>query len=558
MYIHSRHSSDKFRIGWDRPPDVECVFISKENERGPVSSQRFGLLDFGVETFIVERYVIQSGCSSGPISIDRLTAAGSVRIRGLTMFAALCVQLRTILVAKSAKAAAAMCICFLLWPTILFGQQSAADANGDHQEIRVLLERISQLEATQKQLSERVAELEKTQSLALAKPGISATKLTDRSSANSVPGTPKTAGSMTVPSPASPSAVNQSERQDEINEPEQMDVSKTLLNIRGFGDIGLYGGTQRGQTTSFSIGQLNLFITSNLSDKLKFLTELVFEAHQDNGFQADPERVLIEYAPSDYFQLAAGRYHTAIGYYNTAYHHATWFQTATERPYIFEYEDEGGILPIHIVGLEASGQIPSGKLGLHYVIEAGNGRSSDPLVEPVQNYVDENNRKAINIAAFARPDSIPGLQAGFSVYHDVLSTTTSPKIGETIMDAYAVLIRRRFEFLNEALMIRHAAGQHVFETPAFYSQISERFGLYRPYFRYQYVNASSQDPVFPNVGLRTGPSVGIRFDPNSSLALKLQYDYTELRRQLGVDGKSCPQLSMCAPNALALQVDFKF
>lgn len=468
------------------------------------------------------------------------------------MFAALCIEVGTILVCRGAKLAAVMCIPFLLGPTFVWCQQSEGSVIVDRQEIRALLERINQLEVTQKQLRDRVAQLEKTEPPAYTKREASATQLSDNSSNNSVPGPPR------AEPPATPSATSRSEPQDEMNLPEQMDVSKTLLNIRGFGDIGLYAGNQRGQTTSFSIGQLNLFITSNLSEKLKFLTELVFEAHQDNGFQADPERVLIEYSPNDYFQLAAGRYHTAIGYYNTAYHHATWFQTATERPYIFEYEDEGGILPIHIVGLEASGQIPSGKLGLNYVVEAGNGRSSDPLVEPVQNYVDENNRKALNVAVFARPDSIPGLQAGFSVYHDVLSTINSPKIDETIMDAYAVLIRRRFEFLNEALMIRHAPGQHVFETPAFYSQISERFGLYRPYFRYQYINASSQEPVFPNVGLRTGPSLGIRFDPTASLALKLQYDYTELRRQAAINGKSCPQLSMCAPNALAMQVDFKF
>jgi hypothetical protein len=286
---------------------------------------------------------------------------------------------------------------------------------------------------------------------------------------------------------------------------------------------------------------------------------MVFEVHQDNAFRAVLERVLLDYSLNDYFNLSVGRYHTAIGYYNTAYHNATWFQTATERPYIFEYEDEGGILPIHMVGLEASGQIPSGRWGLHYVAEVGNGLASDPLAEPVQNYVDENGHKAVNIAVFARPDAIPGLQLGFSAYKDVISLPSSPKINETITDAYAVLTRPRFEWLNEALMIRHAsAGEHVYETPAFYSQISERFGLYRPYFRYQYVNASSQEPLFPQVGLRTGPSVGIRFDPTGSVALKLQYDYTVLRRQQAIDGKSCPQLSMCAPSAVGMQIDFKF
>jgi hypothetical protein len=226
-----------------------------------------------------------------------------------------------------------------------------------------------------------------------------------------------------------------------------------------------------------------------------------------------------------------------------------------------EYEDEGGILPIHSVGLEASGLIPPGKAELHYIMEVGNGRtSSAPQVEPVQNYVDENNHKAVNLALFARPDGVPSLQIGFSGYRDVLFLPNSAKINETITDAYGVLSRRRFEWLNEAVMIRHAALEsHVFETPSFYSQICERFGLYRPYFRYQCVNASSQEPIFPQVGLPTGPSVGIRFDSAESVALNLQYDYKELRRQSPViDGKSCPQLSMCAPNALASQVDFKF
>ncbi|HKV82573.1 MAG TPA: hypothetical protein VJP02_30775 [Candidatus Sulfotelmatobacter sp.] len=468
-------------------------------------------------------------------------------------------RFRSVLLKSSPKVVVA--IPFLLGPTILFCQQSDVSTPTDPQTIRLLLERISQLEANQKQMGERLAQLERAQPAADPKAEARDEKLpvdqTGRETDASASPSPQASSSKATSPDSKESAVADPERQDEMSE--HMDVSKTLLNIRGFGDFGLYGGTQNGQTTSFSIGQINLFITSNLSERFKFLTELVFEVQQDNSFQAVPERVLLEWSLNDYFKLAAGRYHTAIGYYNTAYHHATWFQTATERPYVFEYEDEGGILPIHIVGLEASGQIPSGKLGLNYVAQVGNGRSSDPLVEPVQNYVDDNSRKSVNLAVFARPDSIPGLQVGFSAYKDVLSTNTSPRIDETILDAYAVMLRPRFEWLNEALMIRHAlTGQHVFDTPAFYSQISERFGMYRPYLRYQYINAASQEPVFPNVGLRTGPSVGIRFDPTASVALKLQYDHTLLRRQPGINGQTCPQLQMCAPNAVGMQVDFKF
>jgi hypothetical protein len=316
-----------------------------------------------------------------------------------------------------------------------------------------------------------------------------------------------------------------------------MEPDETLLRIRGFGDFGFHGDTQKGDTTSFSLGQLDLFITSDISDKFKFLTELVFEVDSNNKFEADLERVLLKYSYNDHLNLAFGRYHTAIGYYNTAYHHSTWYQTTMERPFLFHFEDQGGILPIHSVGVSASGQIPSGRLGLNYVAEVGNGRTSrSPLDEPVQNAFDENNHKSFNLALFAKPERIPGLQVGFSTYHDVLFPAGRPRVGETIVDGYAVLSRSAFEWLNEGLVIRHAERgiSHTFETGGFYSQISKRFGSYRPYFQYQYVDAPGDEPVFPDVGLRRGPALGLRYEAGESVAVKLQYDYTTLRRQAAI------------------------
>ena len=406
--------------------------------------------------------------------------------------------------------------------SLLHGQQSESGADSLTQTIQALLKRVEQLEAANKQLQDRVAQLEGAQR------GSAALRPSRSLQADIPSGT-------------------QAQEQNEPAEEEKMDVSQTLLNIRGFGDFGLYGGNREGQTTSFSLGELNLFITSNINDKFKFLTELVFEKKKNNNFEEDLERVLLEYTYNDYLRLSAGRYHTAIGYYNTAYHHTTWFETTTGRPFLFEFEDQGGILPIHSVGVSATGQIPSGRLGLHYVAEVSNGRaSSSPQAQPVQNFIDENSHKALNVALFARPEALPGLQVGFSTYRDVLFPFSQPRIGETILDAYAVLRRPNFEWLNEALLIRHTPrGSHPYDTPGFYTQISESFGAYRPYFRYQYVNASNTEPKFPQVGLQTGPSAGLRYDVNESVALKMQYDYTALRGQPGVSG-------------LGLQVGFTF
>ena len=418
----------------------------------------------------------------------------------------------------------------------LMRAESGETVTVDQATMQALLKRIDQLEA-------RVSQLEAAQHPATAPELAKADARLPLQAETPAHGPSQQAAQEHEPEPG------------EHAESERMDVSKTLLRIRGFGDVNLHGDNyhpagQPGDKTAFTLGQLNLFVTSDISDKFKFLGEIVFEAGPDNiygvprgtenSFGVDVERYLLTYSQNEYFNLSAGRYHTAIGYYNTAYHHSTWLQTTTGRPLLFDFEDRGGILPIHNIGLEAYGSIPSGSLGLHYVAEVGNGRESrSPLTEePVQNIVDDSNGKALNFELFARPTKLPGLQVGFSVYHDKLVPNSLPvPVGETILAAHAVYATPNFEWLNEALMVQHTPdGGHTYQTPGWYSQISKRFGAYRPYFRYQYINASPKEPIFPDIGLNAGPSVGLRYDASESVALKLQYDYTSLRDQRAVQG----------------------
>jgi len=176
------------------------------------------------------------------------------------------------------------------------------------------------------------------------------------------------------------------------------------LQIRGFNDIDFRAFRDGGNLNTFSLGQLDLFLSSRLGSDFSTLGEIVFEAGDTNGFEVDVERFLLQYSPNDRISVAGGRFHTAIGYYSTAYHHGNWFQAATGRPFIFRFEDDGGILPIHGVGVTVQGQIPSGAAGLRYVGEISNGRRSrSPDDEPVQNVEDENARKAFNVALLSRP-----------------------------------------------------------------------------------------------------------------------------------------------------------
>lgn len=347
---------------------------------------------------------------------------------------------------------------------------------------------------------------------------------------------------------ATPSAANASvqEPSDPMAGHSGKDASGPRLQIRGYGDVSGHAADQKGNTNAFALGQLNLFMTARVTDKASFLAETVIEADSGtNEFGIEPERILLLYSVRDWLNFSIGRYHTAIGYHNTAYHHSALMQTTLERPFLFQFEDNGGILPIHNVGVSATGVI-SRKIGLHYVAEVGNGRSgrSPDVSNPVQNVTDDNNGKAFNLALFVRSSAVPGLQFGFSGYHDNVTPPAQANVAESIYAAHVIYQNTRFEFLNEAVLLRHSAGSAPLTNniPAFYSQISKRWGSYRPYFRYEYMNVPQRDPLYSSVGLLHGPKGGIRFELSEFTALKFEYG-RDMRRGLPSVNKIGSQLA---------------
>jgi len=319
------------------------------------------------------------------------------------------------------------------------------------------------------------------------------------------------------------------------------------LQIRGFGDVQFRASDERGAPSTFSIGQLDLFIASRLAGDLQLVSEVVFEADDENRYTLDVERILLQFSPSDYLNVAVGRFHTAIGFYNSAYHHGAWFQTALGRPQLFKFEDDGGILPVHGVGVTARGQIPSGKLGLSWIGEIANGRRYREG-EAVQVVQDDSSYKAVNVGFLLRPQWAPGLQGGLSVYRDK-PASASGRINQSIVAAHVVYQSGVFEQLNEVVVVRDTpAGQtHTSTTTGVYTQLSRRFGRLSPYIRYERLDVPADDPLFgPQAGV-SGPSIGLRFDFRDLAALKIQWDRFT-RRPGGAD----------PVNAVTAQVAFTF
>jgi hypothetical protein len=339
--------------------------------------------------------------------------------------------------------------------------------------------------------------------------------------------------------PAAPAPVTALAPEPVVDAPAVHEVASRLkLNV--FGDVGFEATDARHVTSNtFEVGSMDLFMTSRLSDRTSLLGEILFIAASDNSITPDIERLLFQYRQNDYFGFGVGRYHSSIGYYNTAFHQGAWFETAIGRPFMYAFDDEGGFLPLQEVGVTTYGKIPSGKLGLNYVAEIGNGRDHLLDGEPAQNAQDANNGKSFNVALFSRPSALPDVELGFSLYHDYVTFSDNINHGELIATVHATYLNSKYEFLNEAMLVRHTGSSTgapgAFHTPAFYTQFSRAFGKYRPYFRYQYINAGDGEPIYgdptdgPIVGRRQAPSVGIRYDFNEHAAFKLQYNRMTIR-----------------------------
>jgi hypothetical protein len=291
------------------------------------------------------------------------------------------------------------------------------------------------------------------------------------------------------------------------------------------------GGLQNSKY-SFQIADLHMFVTSKLSDDWNMLGELLITSDFTNESAAEMDRLLVQYTPSRHLRLGIGKYNTGVGYYPNQFHRAKFFQTATGRPLMFADEDNGGVLPIHQIGVTAQGEIPSGGLGLHYIGEAGNGRSFNSHSAEIQNFSDENNMKAVNGGLFIRPDNLPDLNVGFSVYRDTIAISDRARIRELITAAHAVWMATDLELLNEVVFVRHTpdAGGGSVTTKGFYTQFSRRFAATRPYVRYDYQDLPSSDPVFglgdvlPPFGVRKVFSCGVRFEVGPLIVFKVQYD----------------------------------
>jgi hypothetical protein len=425
-----------------------------------------------------------------------------------------------------------------------------------------LLEQLKAQDARLKELEAQVAKLQAAQAAKPAETPAPPPAAVAAPPAETVPATPTPEATAATPAPPSQEAPVTQAAEVDTGGHSMSIPGGPVIKLRGFFDFnfgvgsianplvfpiiddgcGTCGNPVTPPHTSFQAGEFDLFITSRLSERLSFLAEVVLGPDDTNYFGVDIERYQLTYKANPYFAATAGRFHTSIGYYNTAYHHGVWFSTAEGRPIMYLFEDSGGILPVHMVGLNVMGAVPhTSKLGLHYVAEVGNGLTSDtnnPAIESVQNFVSDRNAKATNVAAYIRPEKVPGLQIGGSWYHDRLYPPGEAGVTQNIGSAYVVYLSPNWEFLNEAVLLSNNQDgtPRPFRSPMSYIQMARKFGIYKPYFRYQYVRDHVGDPLNLLEGTYYGPSAGVRIDFAEYAAFKLQYNHLYQSTRLAGNG----------------------
>jgi len=299
-----------------------------------------------------------------------------------------------------------------------------------------------------------------------------------------------------------------------------------------------------GRNGSFALGQLDLFMVQPLENRLEVLSELVVETNKTGESVIDLERLRISYHFSDSLQFHVGRFHNILGYWNTAYHHAALFYTSIDRPGFLSFEDDGGILPVHLVGAWVSGIVVTEPVELDYGLMVGNGALIDNSHDHHQfelnpgNISDSNKNKAISVNLTFKPSIPGGLGLGiFGNFSQIPIVDTSPtpmpmvQVDQSILGAdlfYDNSLRRSkgLELLSEFYRITDKdADMNTgrFVNSAYYVQAGYRITeQVLPYLRYEQVRIKSGDPYFTSLGTTDSNAwvYGLRFSINPASALK--------------------------------------
>lgn len=337
------------------------------------------------------------------------------------------------------------------------------------------------------------------------------------------------------------------------------------LAMHGFADVG-WAVAGKGHDSGVRTGALDFYLTPQFGDRVKALIELNVETGGDGHVGVDLERVQVGYTLGQTSTLWVGRFHTPYGYWNTAFHHGAQLQTAVARPRFLEFEDAGGILPAHSVGIWLNGtrKLSAGRVGYDvYVSNAPTIQMADPAqagsgtLDPGLKGAGGRSASIGGNLSLEFKGAAEGLRVGLhALSAKVFDTATAAAATRLqMLGAWVVynendweLMAEQYSFHNRELTGGLVGSHGSHRSNAGYVQLGRQFGLFTPYARFERTALSQVDPYFAQQ--EAGQSykrsaLGLRYDVNPTTALKFeamstQYtdrvvnSFSELRGQLAV------------------------
>jgi hypothetical protein len=289
--------------------------------------------------------------------------------------------------------------------------------------------------------------------------------------------------------------------------------------IRGF--IETNASVQKGKL-SFGFGEQDLFITSEISDRLSFLGETVFKftGVQPTTFSVSVERVIMKYNIAGNHNFLIGKHHTPINYWNDTYHHGRVFFPTIYRPLLFD----ANIIPLHTNGISLQGH-NLGDLKFGYDLMLGNGIGSSDVL-------DNDKRKSITAAIHIKPAD--GLRLGVSWYNDVIAKGAKDhdneiinwRVKQNLYTGSVAYFGKKFELLAESTAATDKTDT-TGKKNSFASYVYAGFKIkekWVPYIRFDNLHFQGGEIYF-HKNNTTSMVTGIRYMINYLAVLKLEYQY---------------------------------
>lgn len=433
---------------------------------------------------------------------------------------------------------------------------AAAAADPESAQIAELRKELEQSMQMIRELAQKVHDLEaraaRQPASAAAAPGTApATAAAPQTPAVPPPATPPAAVAAAAPAPQPPAPTDTASRLVQLEQTvAQMAANAwqraedTGMPMHGFADVGV--GTHNAEFPQYQgadIAELDFFLTPRLGARTRALFELNFEVGSDGTVGVDLERAQIGYQFSDSATIWLGRFHTPYGFYNTAFHHGQWIAIALRRPRFIEFEDHGGIMPAHTVGLWLTGSERVGDMKVTYDAYLGNSQRI------FNGILDMNNAGVPRGSAIfggnlgLLPGGVfDGLKVGVDAFQTRIEDQDAtpaafPQVTPYFTrvksyGAYAVYDTDRWEdiaelhFFDDTDLTGHTGSHH---SDAGFIQMGYRAGRYTPYGRYERGSFQQSDPYFAaqiNGNSYDREALGLRFDIDLSSALKIEFAKT--------------------------------